>query len=255
MKELPGGSGARLAFLLKLVASGPHTFSLGQLTERAGLPSSTVHRLLQEMVRSGLVERSAGQGYKLGRELYLLASQLVAKFDLARSARPFLEQLVDEWKETVVLCAYSPMSRDAAIADARLTPNPLRYAVEIGRRIDLPWGSLGRAILAHLRPNEMQAILRETKLGPISGRSLGPRNELEASLATIRQQGFSRYYDPENDLAGIASAIFGADGEVLGCLGVTMPSKRYQLHLEDDLSSAVRAAAQSISEHAKIAQI
>lgn len=254
MTTVPSGSAGRLAYLLKLVAAEPHAFTLGQITERSSLPASTVHRLLQEMCKAGLVERTAGQRYKPGRDLYLMASQLVSRFDLARSARPFLEALVERWKETVVLCAYSPVRHDAVIADAELTPNPLRYAVEIGRVVELPWGSLGRAILANLRPSEIQAVLRATKVGPISGRTVPPWAELESALATIREQGYSRFYDAENDIAGIASPIFGADGEVLGCLGVTMPSKRYQVHLEDDLSLAVRDAARAVSERARIAQ-
>ena len=243
-----------MSYLLKLVASGPHLFSLRALTERSGLPTSTVHRLLQELVKSGLVERGAAQCYKPGRELFLLASQLITKFDLSRAARPSMEALVEQWRETVVLCAYSPAARNAVISDAVLTPNPLRYAVEIGGIIELPWGSLGRAILANLRPLEIEAVIRRNRAGPISGRTLPPRRELERDLAEIRRQGFSRYYDPQNDLAGIASPIYGAEGEVLGCLGVTMPSKRYKAHLEDDLSVNVALAARQLSERARINQ-
>ncbi|MES1971371.1 MAG: IclR family transcriptional regulator [Pseudomonadota bacterium] len=252
MPNPPRGAADRLAYLLKLIASGPSRFSLGDLSDRAGLPPSSVHRLLQALVRSGLVERGLAQSYRPGRELHRLASQLVANFDLVRVARPFLDALVAQWHETAVLCIYSPTQRKAIIADVADTPHPLRFAVARGGEISLPWGSLGRAILAHLPASETEAILREARVGPLTGRSRSARQEVIAELAAIRDEGTARYFDPRYDIAGIAAPIFGVDREIYGCIGVTMPSSRYQLHLEDDLSVAVRDAAMKLSALAAI---
>jgi len=248
----PRGAADRLAYLFKLVAGGPPQFTLGDLAERAGLPASSVHRLLQALVRSGLVERGQGQSYRPGRELHRLASQLVAGFDLIRSARPLLEDLVAQWHETAVLCAYSPVSRTAIIADVVVTPHPLRFSVERGGEVQLPWGSLGNAILAYLPEGDAEAIIRDASVGPLTGRPRSPRKDMEEAFQLIRARGYARYYDPGHDIAGIAGPVFGPFGEILGCLGVTMPSKRYQLHLEDDLAIAVREAATALSELAAI---
>lgn len=252
MVDVPRGAGDRLIHLLKLVADGPRRFTLSDIAARAGLPQSSTHRLLQVLVRSGLVERGTGQTYRPGRELHRMASQLVAQFDLTRSARPLLEQLVADWHETSVLCAYSPTARRAIIADVVLTPHPLRFAVEPGLEISLPWGSLGRAVLAFLPSSEIEAVVREARSGPLTGRPRSPRLELESDLARIRTERASRYYDPQIDIAGIAAPVFGADGDILGCIGVTMPSKRYRLHEEDDLLAAVRSAAERLTEQAAI---
>ncbi|MBW8743029.1 MAG: IclR family transcriptional regulator [Sphingomonas sp.] len=250
--KVPRGAADRLAYLLKLVAAGPPQFTLGELAADAELPASSVHRLLQALVRSGLVERGQGQTYRPGRELHRLASQLVARFDLIRCARPLLESLVAQWHETAVLCTYSPALRAAIIADVVMTRHPLRFAVERGGEIQLPWGSLGHAILAFLPQGDAEAIMREATVGPLSGRPRSSRIEMEAELRHIRERGFARYFDPRYDIAGIAAPVFGTFGEILGCLGVTMPSKRYQLHLEDDLAAAVRESAVALSEMAAI---
>ena len=250
--RVPRGAADRLAHLLKLVAAGPPQFTLGELAASAGLPASSVHRLLQALVRSGLVERGCGQSYRPGRELHRLASQLVAGFDLVRCARPLLEELVAHWHETAVLCTYSPAMRVGVIADVVMTPHPLRFAVERGGEIQLPWGSLGRAILAFLPQGDSEAVIREATVGPLSGRPRSSRKDLEAELHRIRESGYARYFDPRYDIAGIAGPVFGTFGEIVGCLGVTMPSKRYQLHLEDDLAAAVRRSAAALSERAAI---
>jgi DNA-binding IclR family transcriptional regulator len=251
MAEPPRGAADRLAYLLKLIASGPPRFTLGEMADRAQLPASSVHRLLQVLLRSGLVERGGGQSYRQGRELHRMASHLVANFDLVRSARPCLQELVANWGETAVLCVYSPTLRKAVIADVAETSNPLRFAVERGGEIALPWGSLGRAILAFLPAGEIEAITRESTVGPLTGRPRSSRPEMEQALAQIRIERVARYYNPDHDIAGIAGPIFGADGEILGCIGVTMPSKRFQLHLEDDLATAVRETAEQLSAQAR----
>jgi len=133
-----------------------------------------------------------------------------------------------------------------------MTPHPLRFAVERGGEIQLPWGSLGRAILAFLPQGDSEAVIREATVGPLSGRPRSSRKDLEAELHRIRESGYARYFDPRYDIAGIAGPVFGTFGEIVGCLGVTMPSKRYQLHLEDDLAAAVRRSAAALSERAAI---
>jgi DNA-binding IclR family transcriptional regulator len=163
-----------------------------------------------------------------------------------------LERLVVDWQETAVLCAYNPVERKSIIADVVLTPHPLRFAVEPGVEISLPWGSLGRAVLAFLPPGEIEAIIRESRIGPLTGRPRSPRPEIDKDLAAIRAQRCSRYFDPTIDIAGVSAPIFGLENEILGCLGVTMPSKRYHLHREDDLLLSVRAAADVVSEQAAI---
>lgn len=248
----PTGSGERLVHLIKLIASGPHTFSLRDFAERAGLPPSSVHRLLKILENTGFVERGAGQTYRTGRELNRIASQLVSRFDLARSARPLLQGLVDRFHETAVLCVYNPTALRAVVAEVVLTPHPLRFNIEKGLEISLPWGSLGRAVLAFLPASEIEMVLRSEHAGPLTGRPRPARSELESEFDRVRETRFARYCEPQYDLAGIAAPVFGADREILGSLGVIMPSSRFPSDAERELAVAVRTVAEDLSEQAAI---
>jgi IclR family transcriptional regulator, acetate operon repressor len=252
MDDTPSGSGERLVHLVKLIASGPHSFSLGEFAARASLPASSVHRLLKILEKTGLVERGSGQTYRPGRELHRIASQLVSRFDLARSARPLLQDLVDRFHETAVLCVYSPSARRAVVAEVVLTPHPLRFNIEKGLAISLPWGSLGRAVLAFLPRSEIEMVLRNEHSGPLTGRPRPARDELEGEFEHVREYGFARYCEPQFDLAGIAAPVFNGQGEVLGSLGVIMPSGRFSQHMEGDLATAIKAAAHDLSQQAAI---
>ena len=252
MNQTPSGSGERLIHLIKLIASGPHSFSLGEFAARASLPTSSVHRLLKVLEKTGLVERGSGQTYRPGRELHRIASQLVSRFDLARSARPLLQDLVERFQETAVLCAYSPTVRRAVVAEVVLSPNPLRFNVDKGLEVALPWGSLGRSVLAFLPPSEVEMVLRIERSGPLTGIPRPARGELEAELSNVRQRGYARYCEPQIDLAGIAAPVFNRDNEILGSLGLIMPSSRFAPNLEQELAAAIKAAAADLSQQAAI---
>jgi IclR family acetate operon transcriptional repressor len=252
MKQMPSGSGERLIYLIKLIAAGPHTFSLGEFAARAALPASSVHRLLKTLEKGGFVERGSGQTYRPGRELHRIASQLVSRFDLARSARPLLQDLVDRFHETAVLCVYSPSARRAVVAEVVLTPHPLRFNIEKGLEISLPWGSLGRAVLSFLPRSEIEMVLRSENSGPLTGRPRPARDELDAEFQRVRENGFARYCEPQYDLAGIAAPVFNGEREILGSLGIIMPSARFLPEVEEEVAGAIKGAAGELSAQAAI---
>jgi IclR family acetate operon transcriptional repressor len=251
MATVPSGSGERLLHIIKLMATGPETFTLGQIAERAGLPLSSVHRVLKTLERSGFVERGNGQSYCLGRELKRIASLIVSSFDIGRCSRPLLEGLVQDFHETAVLCVYSPPTHRGKIAEVVMTPHPLRFSIEKGVEISLPWGSLGHAILAHLPPSEIELILRKENAGPLTGRPRATKQALESELGGVRKAGYVLFCDEHSDLAGIAAPVFRGN-EVLGSIGFILPSSRYGLIPPDTLGLAVRDAARELSRQAEL---
>jgi DNA-binding IclR family transcriptional regulator len=252
MSDSPVGSGERLLHLIGLLAAEQGTFSIVGFAERAGLPLSSVHRLLKTLEKAGFVERGPGQSYRQGRELQRIASLIVARFDIGRCAIPFLEKLVQEFHETAVLCVYSPPLHRGVVSEVVLTPHPLRFAIEKGATVSLPWGSLGHAILAYLPAAEIELILRSENSGPLTGRPRPTRQSLEAEFADIRENGYAVYCEEHFDLAGFAAPVFKGDTEILGSIGIIIPSSRYDLHLKGDIGSALRDAAGELSRQAAI---
>lgn len=241
------GSGPRLIALLKLIAERGQAFSLKDLAERAGLPSSTVHRLLKILVDSGMIERGERQSYRPGRELFRISALLRAQFDLIETGRPLLTRLWTEWDETSVLCIYNPSRRNASVVEVIHTTNPLRYAMEIGIDLGLAWGSLGKAILAELDAEAIEAVLADPGVGPLSGRTNPPVDALREEIERIRQVGCAIYDDPRFDVSGVAAAIFGRGRNVIGSIGLTMPSQRFKSHDLDGMVATVRRAASELS--------
>lgn len=238
------GSGARTILLLQTITEMNGDFALSELAKRAGLPASSVHRILQPLVRSRLVARSQGSAYRIGYEYYRLAAKVLHQVEHEVNAAPFLHPLWRKWQETAVFCLFRPAQRYGIITEIIQSPHPLRHVIEPFASISLPWGSLGRAILAQLKPAEIAAIRAKAAKGPVTG-SVGP--ELKAllpELAKVRENGYALYRNPTADLAGVAAPVFRSDNNVIGSLGITMPVSRFdRLNTRDLCLDVVKAAA------------
>lgn len=241
------GSGSRTIALLKLIAEGGGPFTLSHLAARASLPSSSVHRLLQPLVREGLVERAAGQSYQAGSEFLRIAALVIRQVDVGRLAHPILLRLWAQWEETSSLCLYKPDSHRAVVVETIQTPHPLRFVIEAFSEMSLTWGSLGRAILASLPPEAADAAIQRVGLGPLSGQPPPSAQEMAQIIAEIREQGFAQYRNEAIDAAGVAAPVFRADGTILGSLGVTAPARRLLPDKMPAMAATVKDAASELS--------
>ncbi|MBT2188268.1 IclR family transcriptional regulator [Sphingobium nicotianae] len=241
------GSGMRTVALLKLIAEGKSSFTLSDLADRAGLPRSSVHRLLQPLLAGGLVERAGGQAYRVGAQFLRISALVMRQADVARLARPILQQLWAQWEETCSLCVYSPAGHIAIVAETLQTPHPLRFVIEPLQELSLVWGSLGRAILAFLPETEAAAALGRPGIAPLSGLPNPSAEELADILSGIRSSGVACYRNEVVDAAGVAAPVFRDDGSVLGSLGITAPARRLKAEMVDGIAESVKAGAQRLS--------
>jgi len=241
------GAAARTLELLRWIAAGEREFSLKELAESAGLAPSTVHRLLDVWVRRDLLQRSGPKAYRMGPELFRVASLVVQKYEPARVAQPILQELWNRWQETASFCLLNPTLRTATIAASIPSPHPLKYELAPYAVVSLAWGSLGRAILAHLSKEDVAAVLRHDRRGPLSGRPLPPRRTLAAELDLIRKRGYAVLDDAELNVAGVSAPVLQANIGVIGSLGVIMPATRFGKSVRQRLPAAIVDGARRLS--------
>ena len=245
-KARESGSGARTIMLLQLIADMAGEFTLSELAQRADLPASSVHRILQPLLKADLVGRASGSSYRTGPEYYRLATAVLRQVDNDINATPFLNPLWKKWQETAVFCIYRPAECAGLFKEIIQSPHPLRHVIEPFESISLLWGSLGRAILAHLDLEQVKAIRSEAPKGRISGAPALPLEELLPQLELVRERGFAIYRNEDADLAGIAAPVFRFNGSVVGSIGMTMPLRRYDRLDVDALCKDVIEASRKL---------
>src|SRR4051812_19866324 len=102
----PGATGSVVGrALLLLQAFGPNrpAMTLSQLARHAGMPPSTAHRLLGELVEWGALERDGNGTFWVGLRLFELGALAPRGTGLRERALPYLEDLCQVTRENVQL--------------------------------------------------------------------------------------------------------------------------------------------------------
>ncbi len=209
---------------------------------------STVHRLLGLLEEEGLVRQDdPGGGYGLGTELLRLAWTAAGSHPVRSAALPHMRELAEASGETVTLGLYDPVRQQTCVLAVVESDAPFRYVSNLHEWRDLYTGASGRAVMAFLPEDERRAIVERTKLAPATEHTITHADELETVLAEVRARGYASSQE-ERRLGGvgIAAPVFGAAGIVLGEVGLSVPTQRFDPDDEPRLARLVLVCAERI---------
>ena len=249
MRGASDGTALRLIGVLRHLAEADGEVTVKGLADALALPPSTAHRMLGQLARTGMVEADgARHRYCPGVEYYRLAALVAGRMDLAEIARPIMDEVVAECGETCVLGLYIPGERRMMFVARADSAHPLRYPLALHRPLSVAWGASGRAILAFLPAEEIDAVLALREASPATGAALPAPAEMRRRLADIRSRGVAVSHGEKIPGAvGIAAPVTRAGGHVIGSLSVTIPELRFQPDSEARLVELVRSRAAELS--------
>ncbi len=132
---------------------------LTAIAEAAGLPSSTVHRLLGALLAEGAIERDqATRGFRLGPLLYEFGLAATPRVDIRRFCSAALDRIAAASGDSAYLNCRSGF--DALCLDKREGRHPLQAKpFAIGNRRPLGVGATALAVLASMPADEVDVIL------------------------------------------------------------------------------------------------
>lgn len=242
------GLTARIIGVLRAFAEGETVLSVKQLSARLSLPPSTVHRLLDQLLTLGIVDRAPQRRYRVGTELFRIGSLLGHKLPIVEVARPLMQEVVQRCNETCTLSLYLPATRQRLLA-AKIDPtHPLRLKLRMHEHQSPLWGAAGRAILAFLPDPEVKAILAEAPRCPFTGRAPPDVRRLKSALGEVRSKNYAIAYGEllSRGTVAVAAPVFGANG-VLGNLCIIAPVFRAGADCEPHFAGLVMRQAHRLS--------
>jgi DNA-binding IclR family transcriptional regulator len=241
MANSPSGDSMtdRIVRVLETFTAERSMQSAAEIGRHAGLPSSTAHRIVDELVAAGLLERDEDRRVHLGMRLWELALRGSTALRLRQAALPLMEQVQARIREHTQLAV---LEQDEALFLERLShPDAGANITRIAGRLPLHASSSGLVLLAHA-----PAALRERVLaGPL--RALAPETVTDAArlrrlLAEVRRNGVVVAPGSiEAVSTGVAVPIRDA-GEVVAALSVVLPRETPP----DAAIAALRDAASGI---------
>lgn len=242
-----GGTVQRVIRLLQFVAEEGR-FNLKDASSVIGLPSSTVHRLLQFLIRYDLIQRDTNQTYRISREYFRLGSLAVRKFELNEVGHDHLVELAARFGETCSFAIYLPTRGEGMVVDTVPSSHPLQYIIEPFTPWTLAWGSLGRAMLAYLPDDEIASILAAAPSSQTTKQPAPSKESMSAELAGIRALG---YYTSVSQripgATGTAAPVLGFESRPIGSIGITIPLIRYRPEMQAEITSEVVRHARELS--------
>ncbi|RDV12206.1 IclR family transcriptional regulator [Arthrobacter sp. RT-1] len=236
----------RALTVLEILAREGHA-GVSEIAEEMGIHKSTVSRLMGSLVSREMVHQNSDRGkYQLGFGILRLASSIPGRLSLVQEARPVLESLALEFKETVNLAVLR--SNYAVNVDQAMGPSTLATYDWVGSLTPLHATSSGKILLAALSADERDRILKETGLSARTPRTITSRKELETQLLDVARNGYAVVNEEfEIGLTAAAVPVFNHLGVVVGAVSISGPAFRFIPEETPGLIDALKQAGLQIS--------
>jgi len=183
------------------------------------LPTGSTHRILHDLASLHVVERSADGDWLLSYRLLQIVGTQLERIQLPRLARPFLEQLASETRETIFLAV--PSRDEIVYLDKVQTDMQLQLNVELGTRRPMHCTGLGKAILAFLPEAQQKQILAQATFSALTPNTITDPMLLALELQRTRERGYAT--DREEIILGlhcIAVPLVNYAGRPVGAVSI-----------------------------------
>lgn len=194
--------------ILDLVSHSQRGLSISELARSLQIGKSTVHGITAALLDAGALARDERtKRYRLGTTLFELGRAVSPVVDLSEAARPIMQRLMEETRESVFLGvrAGDHVSIIAITEPAR----ELKISAPPGTRIPLLAGATGKALLAGMPEAEVQVLLGRLGLSRYTRHSIVDPVRYVDELNQVRRRGYA--LDDEEYLAGVRAVAAAFD--------------------------------------------
>lgn len=188
----PTGILARAMRVLECFSEDEPDLLATQLAARTGLSSSTLHRLLGQLVEFGLIVRAPGHRYAIGSKLWELGELSPLALRLREAALPHMLRLYEATGENVHLAVLdgSPETATALYVGRITGAGSIATLSRMGGRHPLHATGVGKALLAERHDGWLDRYF-STPLTLETTNSITTEAALRDDLAATRRRGYA----------------------------------------------------------------
>jgi len=228
--------------------------TLTEIARAVDLSKPAVHKHLATLESLGYVKRSDNE-YQIGLGLVSFGVHARRREEIYEAARSQVVELSNTMREQACLVVPGQGEDWNCFYIYSAVPANLETPNQEGKLRPLHATAGGKVILAHLDNDEIEAFFEHDTLSSETAKTITERNELQAKLQSIRDQGAA--YDrreQSNDLRGVAAPILDSDGTPLGAIEVLGPAPRMSgKRLEEDTVGLVVSGAKKVENELSMA--
>jgi DNA-binding IclR family transcriptional regulator len=240
---------ARAFELLRAVAVEPA--GITELAVRAGLPKSTVARLLAALEEEGAVARDGdGRVYVIGSGLAELAGAIDASAALATAVMPHLQWLANQLGEAAGFGVPTGYTLQYLVQVE--SPNPVQVRDYTGLTVPMHIGPSGLCMMAQWPSEDVERYLRRP-LEAFTSHTINDPALIRKRLEEVREAGQCWIYEEfAEGINSVAAPVFASGRRALGSIHVHGPAYRFPGDGQaEKIASVVMEAAERFSTRAE----
>ena len=243
MKEQPLLVLGKIAAILDAFTLTAPLRSASEIQAITGLPMSTAHRLLANLVDNGFLDRT-DDVYRIGARMAYWAGPAARSRDYTELLGPQLDALRDETGETA--CFFRPEQESRVCIGLAETRHGLKREMYVGKVQPLHVGSSGRVILAWR--DDLLASVTSRALPALTDATITDPVQLMNVVAETRATGYAITVGERLEAAsGLAAPVFDSHSLLVGALTVMGPTLRMPYEVCEQMVDAVVTAADNLT--------
>lgn len=198
------------------------------IIEATKLPKSTVYRLISNLEHRGYVTCNNDGTYQLGLKLLMMSQRVDQNFELKHLVKPYLEELNDQFKETVHLGILE--NNKVVYVDSVESPMSVRLVAKIGSTNAVHCTALGKALLIKYSDQNIRTMLQEAGMEKRTNKTIATPDDFIAEMEKVRRQGYG-LDDMESENAGrcVSAPIYNYKETVVAAISISGISSRFSL--------------------------
>ncbi|MGW5263871.1 IclR family transcriptional regulator [Microbispora sp. NPDC004025] len=211
-RELPPSMVERMTLIMDAFTGRSARLTLEDVARRTHLPRSTAHRILDQLVRLNWLDHTSF-GYSLGKRALGLGGRDGSHGEIREAAAPLLHNLQIRTGMVVHLAVLD--GAEVFYLDKVGGRFALSVPSRVGGRAPAHCTALGKAILAWLEPEQVEALI-DGHISRLTNRTIGDIGTLHQELNRIRQRRGLAFERGEcfPDISCVAAAVRGHEGPV-----------------------------------------
>lgn len=229
--------------------SAAGSVGIRELSSSIGFPPATTHRIASTLVARRFFEQDpVTRKYSLSVRFLELGSMVKDRFNLPSIARPHLEKLMTETRESANL-AVQDGDEMIYLDHVRSHHAMLQLFTRVGARVPLHCTGVGKVVLSRMDDEEIEAYLKRTRRTRFTANTKVKKKDVLEEVGHIRALGYAvDDQEMEEGVRCVAAPILDHRGQLAGVASISGAAMRISNERIDQLGKMVSYCTMNISQ-------
>ncbi|MCF6246516.1 MAG: IclR family transcriptional regulator [Desulfobacula sp.] len=230
--------------ILNAVSKSSLGLRISEISTQLDISKSTVHGITAALEDQGAIVRdSVSKRYSIGITLMELGKAAYERIDFKNIARPIMEELMEQCKESVFLGVRNGNS--VTVIDIVESRKDFKITSPIGTALPLMAGATGKLFIAQMDKKDRDKYLHANPLVRYTPNTIVDQKKYEEELIKVRETGIAT--DDEEYISGVRAIVapikkYGAYTPAIWVVGfkASMSDKKIPIIIEQTKTAAAK---------------